>query len=248
LVEEEEEQLGVAEETDVELTEPLDENHEEWHTTIGDVFCIGGMVASIAMFWITLPLAPSLLGTHPVLLEAIRGSSSSMVTAGAFAEKGEASLALALIAGIVGLGFFNVFYWWGGRRYGNRLLDLYTQNNRRYKRWATRSERFLERWGALALIVQWFTPIPKALLWIGTGMSGLSLRLFLICNTIGCALWVGLMVGLGYTFSTPAVKVAKKISHYSLLITLGLVAVLVVMAVIQVQRQQRAIAADEQKS
>ena len=214
------------------------EDPEEWHTTIGDVLCIGGIALSIAQFWVTLFFVPSLLGTHPVLLELIRGSGTSMVTAGAFVHDGRASLLAAVPAGIIGLGFFNVFYWWGGRRYGNKLLDFFMQNNPRHKKWAVRSERFLAKWGGLALIIQYFTPIPKALLWIGTGMSGLSLRVFLLCNTIGCALWVGLMVALGYAIGHPAVSVAKKISHYSLIVTLGLVVVVFIVAFIRAARMQ----------
>jgi membrane-associated protein len=208
---------------------------EHWHTTIGDVLCIGGIVIAIIRAWVTLLFVAKLIGTRPVLLELIRGSSSSMVTGGAFARDGHASLTLAIIAG---LGFFNVFYWWAGRRYGNRVLAFYTQRNPRYQKWVARSERFLARWGGLALVVQWFQPIPNVLIYIGTGASGLPLWQFLICNTIGCALWVGLMVGLGYAIGHPAVSVAKQISHYSLIVTIAIVVVIFVVAFIRAARMQ----------
>ena len=204
-----------------------------------DVLCIGGIVVAVIRAWVTLAFVPKLLGTHPVLLELIRGSSSSMITGGAFARDGRASLVTAVAAGVVGLGFFNVFYWWGGRRYGNRILAFYTQRNQRYQSWVDRSERFLARWGGLTLIVQYYQPIPNALLYIGTGASGLPLWLFLVCNTIGCLLWVGLMVGLGYAIGHPAVSVAKTISHDALLATIALFVLVIIVAVIRAMREQR---------
>jgi membrane protein DedA with SNARE-associated domain len=195
-----------------------------------DVLCVGGIVVGIIRAWVTLAFVPKLLGTHPVLLEMLRGSTSSMVTAGAFARDGRASLVAAIAAGVLGLGFFSVFYWWAGRRYGNRVLAFYTQRNPRYERWVERSESFLARWGGLTLIVQYFQPIPNVLLYIGTGAAGLPLWQFVICNTIGCLLWVGLAVGLGYSIGHPAVHVAQQISHYSLYVTIGLVVVVMVYA------------------
>jgi len=229
-----------AEETPIEaaIDEITAEEPEEWHTTIGDVLCIGGIAFTAVRAIVTLFFVPSLIGSNPVLLEFLRGSGTSMLTAGAFARDGRTSLVLAIIAGIVGLGLLNVFYWWGGRRYGNRMLAIYTQYNPRYRRWIARSEKFLARWGGVALIVQYFQPIPNVLIYIGTGMSGLSLRMFVLCNTLGCALWVGLMVGLGYAVGHPAVSVAKKISHYSLLVTLGLIVVAFIFAFIRAARMQ----------
>jgi membrane-associated protein len=229
--------LVTDEQIETPIEEVLEEPAEEWHTTIGDVLCIGGIVLLVVRAWVTLLFVPKLIGSHPVWLELIRGSSSSMITAGAFARDGRASLTLAIIAGIIGLGFFDVFYWWAGRRYGNRVLAFYTKRNPRYKKWVARSEKFLARWGIVALIVQYYQPIPGVLIYIGTGASGLPLWQWFVGNTLGCALWVGLMVGLGYAIGHPAVSVAKTISHDALLATIALVAVTFVIAVVQARKQ-----------
>ena len=214
--------------------------HQPWHPTTGDILCIAGIALTIIRAWVSLLFVPKLIGTHPVWLELIRGSSSSMVTAGAFARDGHASLALAIVAGTFGLGFLDVFYWWGGRRFGNRLLAFYTQRNKRYEKWVLRSEKFLSRWGGVALIVQYFQPIPNVLIYIGTGASGLPLWMWFVCNTLGCLLWVGLMVGLGYAIGHPAVHVAKTISHDALYVTIALVIVVMVFAVVRAVREERA--------
>jgi membrane protein DedA with SNARE-associated domain len=215
------------------------EEHEQWHPTFADILCIGGIALTIIRAWVSLLFVGKLIGTHPVWLELIRGSSSSMITAGAFASVGRASLALAIIAGTFGLGFLDVFYWWGGRRFGNRLLAFYTQRNPRYEKWVVRSEKFLGRWGGLALVVQYFQPIPNVLIYIGTGASGLPLWMWFLCNTLGCLLWVGLMVGLGYAIGQPAVDIAKTISHYSLYTTIALVVVVMVFAGYRANRDYR---------
>lgn len=213
--------------------------HERWRPTTADILCLGGIAVAIIRAYVTLLFVASLLGTNPVLLEVLRGSSSSMVTAGAFARVGQASLPLALLAGVVGLAFFDVFYWWAGRRYGNRVMAFYTERNPRYARWVDRSERVIARWGGVALIVQYYQPIPSVLFYIGTGASGMALWFFLACDLLGTLLWVGLMVGLGYAIGHPAVSVAKSISHYSLIATIGLVAVVFVLAFIRAARAQR---------
>jgi membrane protein DedA with SNARE-associated domain len=222
-----------------DVSQPAAEESQRHHWTLPDILCVAGLAVSAIRVYATIPAIGPLLGTNPVLLELIRGSTSSMVTAGAFARVGRASLPLAVLAGIVGLGFFSVFYWWAGRRFGNRILGFYAKNNPRYARWIERSERFLARWGGLTLIVQYFQPIPNALLYIGTGAAGLPLWQFLVFNTIGCGLWVGLAVGLGYAIGNPAVHVAKQISHYSLYVTFGLIALVILYAFFRASRDQR---------
>jgi LPXTG-motif cell wall-anchored protein len=56
-----------------------------------------------------LPLVPSLVGSHPALLELLRGSATAIVTMGALARTGEANLWVAVLAGIPALIAFD----WG---------------------------------------------------------------------------------------------------------------------------------------
>ena len=52
-----------------------------------------------------------------------------MITMGAKARIGEASLFVAVIAAIPGLMMFNWIYWWAGRRWGKRALDFFLGNH-----------------------------------------------------------------------------------------------------------------------
>jgi membrane-associated protein len=56
----------------------------------------------------------------------------------------------------------------------------------------------------------------------------MRLAVFILCDIIGALLWASLLVGLGYALGHHAVNVAHAISHYSLILTLALVVVIVV--------------------
>ena len=47
-----------------------------------EIACVTAIAAKSLFAVALLPLTPSLLGTHPVLLEALRGSTSAMATGG----------------------------------------------------------------------------------------------------------------------------------------------------------------------
>jgi hypothetical protein len=83
-----------------------------------EIACVLGIAVKTVFSLALLPLGPSLLGTDPVLLEALRGSASAMASGGAFARVGEASLVLAVLAPLPTLLFATPFFWWAGRLWG----------------------------------------------------------------------------------------------------------------------------------
>jgi membrane protein DedA with SNARE-associated domain len=64
----------------------------------------------------------------------------------------------------------------------------------------------------------------------------MSLRRLVTLNLFATALCVGSNVGVGYWIGQSAVHVAKEISHYGLLVALGL---LVIMVVTTIRRDWR---------
>ena len=93
-----------------------------------EIACVTGIAVKTVFALALLPLTPSLLGTDPVLLEALRGSTSAMASGGAFARVGEASLVLAVLAPLPTLLFATPFFWWAGRLVGS-------QGGGRVERW-----------------------------------------------------------------------------------------------------------------
>jgi membrane-associated protein len=184
-----------------------------------EIACVTGIAAKTIFALALLPLAPSLLGTDPVLLEALRGSTSAMASGGAFARVGEASLVLAVLAPLPTLLFITPFFWWAGRLWGPKAAAMLGGNHPNAEKWAHRSGAHLERFGGLAVALAPYLPIPSSFIYAAAGWTGMSLRRFLAFDLLGMLSWIGLIVGLGYAVGHPAVRVAKAISHYALVAT-----------------------------
>ncbi|HEY1919164.1 MAG TPA: VTT domain-containing protein [Streptosporangiaceae bacterium] len=204
-----------------------------------DILCWAGITLSGLYYLVLLPFRASLVGTHPIALEILNGSTEAIVAAAAFARIGHGTLLVVMLASIPGLMKFDLLYWWAGRLWGERVIHLmFSKRGRstRYLGWA-------ERWGRWiiwpAMVLAPFLPIPTAIIYIIAGWSGMSLVTFLILDLIGSMMWAGLLAGLGYELGHRAVVVAQTISRYGLWISLGIVA-LIIVSQIRRARQLRA--------
>jgi membrane-associated protein len=192
------------------------------------------------LFW-----TPSLIGTHPLLLETLRGSTSSLVAGGAFASIGRASLVLALLLPLPTLMMSDPFVWWAGRLWGPEVIDLIAGRGAAQRRGVQIAMRLIERARSLAVVLAPVLPVPSVIIYAAAGWTGMKLRWFLLLDLIGTFGWVALMVGLGYALGHSAVNIAHAITHYSLLITIGLVVLSVAVAVWRASRETP-IAPEEQ--
>jgi membrane-associated protein len=201
-----------------------------------EIACVTGIAVKTVFALALLPLVPSLLGTDPVLLEALRGSTSAMAAGGAFARVGQASLLLAILAPLPTLLFVTPFFWWAGRLWGPAAASTLVGGHPKAERWAHRAGAQLERFGGLTVAVAPFLPVPSAVIYAAAGWTGMSLRRFMLFDTVGMLAWIGLIVGLGYAVGHPAVQIAKAISHYGLLATIALIAIAVPVAAFRARR------------
>jgi membrane protein DedA with SNARE-associated domain len=197
------------------------------------VICVTALALQGAYYYALLPAVPSLIGRDPVLLEALRGSTAAMVAGGAFARVGQASLLLALLAPFPTLLIGDPFVWWAGRLWGPDIARYLGARGPRGARRTRRAIRLLERYGSPAVLLAYFIPVPSALIYAAAGWTGMRLRRFLLLDVAGTALWVAVIVGLGYVLGRPAVRVAHAISHYSLLATIVIVALAVLYALLR---------------
>lgn len=186
------------------------------------------------------PLVPALIGSHPLLLEILSGSTLAEVTVGARSRLGDLPLWFAVAAGLPATMIFDWVFWWAGRRWGDRALHLLLGRGsspramaKREAR-AVRLERMAERYGPAGVVLAYYLPLPTVLIYAAAGLSGMRLRTFLALDLLGTLLWVGPVVGLGYTIGRPAVDVVRRVDHYSTLLTL-----VVVLVVIGVQARRR---------
>lgn len=206
-------------------------HHSLWPTgraETADKVLIGLLMATGAYGLALTPFAPSMLGPHPVLLEFLRGSTSAIILGGAHVRAGDASLPVVLFAGLVGCVMFDWLYWWAGARWGQPAIDLLLDGRPRTARLMVRLQAMMHRRGSWIVLVSYILPLPVTIIDVAAGWGGMSLRRFLLLDTLSALIWVSGMVGLGYAIGKPAVDVAKQISHYGLLI--GIALIVIVMA------------------
>jgi membrane protein DedA with SNARE-associated domain len=195
-------------------------------------------------YWLLLwPLVPALIGSHPLFLEIISGSTLADVTVGAHSRLGSPPLWFAIVAGIPGSMIFDPVFWWAGHRWGDRALHLFlgrVSSPRDLARRETRLrrlERTTRRFGPIAIVLAYYLPVPNVLIYAAAGLAGMRLRTFLILDMLGTLLVIGPAVVLGYSLGKPAVDVLNRIDHYSTIVT---IAVVVIVIGLQVWRNRPA--------
>jgi membrane-associated protein len=205
-----------------------------------DVACIGPIVLSIVYSYAGIPISPLLIGPHPVLLSALRGSEASMISAGSAVRVGMATWWQALLAPVPISMWVDPFFYWAGMRYGRRIRDFYARQDPRMARRIARGERFFARWGAWTIVAAPFLPVPTVLFYLAAGETRMPFALFLAADFLGTMLWIGLHVSLGYFLGERARAVADAISHYGLWFTFGLIGLVLVISFRNAWRAARA--------
>ena len=180
---------------------------------------------------------PFLLAHHDTLLEALAGSAVSIVTGGALARVDKASLLLSVLAPLSGILLSDIFLWWAGRRWGDRIVRAYVAKRPRSKRWIERADRWVLRHGVRTVALAYFLPVPNPLLYLSCGTAGMPLVVFLIGDVIGTLLWSGLLVALGWRIGRHAVDVVNAVNHYELIISSAVVVIAVAVRVVRRRHQ-----------
>lgn len=178
-----------------------------------DVLIIGPIVVNTIYYYAGLPLNALLLGTHPVLLELVRGSTASLIAAGAFARVGKAALLAALLAPVLISMWTDPCYFYAGRRYGRRIIEYYESNAPQWRKRIRRGEALFRRFGVGAVVLSPFLPL-SVVVYLVAGESGMPLVVFILADLAGNLLAIAMFVALGWFIGSPAVAVAQTITHY----------------------------------
>ena len=203
-----------------------------------DILCWGAITLSGLYYLALLPFRASLVGTHPLVSVLLNGSTEAIVSAAAFASKGHGSLVVLLIVGIIGTMKFDIIYWWAGRLWGERVIQLFSGRGKRSQKFVARVNRS-GRWLTWpAVVLSPFLPIPNALVYAAAGWTGMSWVTFLILDAIGTLAWAGTLAGLGWALGQHAVSVAQTVSKYGLWVSIAII-ILVVAGQMRSARAQR---------
>jgi membrane-associated protein len=207
-----------------------------------DIACWAAITLSGLYYLAILPFRASLVGTHPLILVLLNGSTEGIVSAAAFARVGHGSLFVVLLASVPGLMKFDIIYWFAGRLWGEKIIDVFAGRSQRQRRRAQKFVARVHRWGRWftwpAVIITPFLPIPNAIIYAVAGWTGMRWVTFLILDAIGSLAWAGMLAGLGYALGQHAVSVAQTVSKYGLWVSIAIV-VLVVAGQMRSARAQR---------
>ncbi len=207
-----------------------------------DIVCWAAITLSGLYYLVILPFRASLVGTHPLFLVLLNGSTEAIVSAAAFARVGHGSLVVVLLASVPGLMKFDIIYWWAGRLWGEKVLNLFAGRSERQRRRGRKFVARVNRWGRWftwpAVIIAPFLPVPNAIIYAVAGWTGMSWVTFLILDAIGSLSWAGLLAGLGWALGQHAVSVAQTVSKYGLWVSIAII-VLVVVGQMRGARTQR---------
>jgi membrane protein DedA with SNARE-associated domain len=204
-----------------------------------DFLCLGPILAKSIYYYAGIPLGTALQFTRPLYAELLRGSTISLIIAGAFASGGRLPLWAVLVAPIPITMLTDPFFYWAGRRYGRPLVGYLEKHDRRWHRRASRAERFFARWGLWTILFAYWLPVPNDLLYFGAGDARIPFLPFIVVDFIGTLSYVGLWVALGFIIGKPAENVADAVGQYSGRITIALIVVIFAISALSAWRGGR---------
>lgn len=204
-----------------------------------DVLIVAPIIVNSIYYYAGLPLNALFIGTRPVFLELIRGSTVSMISAGGFARVGKAFLPATLLAPILISMWTDPCYFFAGRRYGRRILEYYERNDPRWRKRIARAERFFRRFGVWTIVFAPFLPVPNAIFYVAAGEAGMSFLVFIVADLVGTLLYIATFVAAGWFAGQHAVDVAQTITHFAGWSILATIAVIVVWSIWSTVRTQR---------
>lgn len=110
---------------------------------------------------------------------------------------GVSALAVAILASTLG----DYAWYWGGRRYGHRVLKLLCRVSLSPDTCVRRSELSFQRWGVASLVLAKFVPGISTVAPPIAGALGIRPLTFLLFNGAGSALWAGAGIAAGVLFN-----------------------------------------------
>jgi len=194
-----------------------------------DVCCLFAIAVSAGYALVTIPLTPALIASHPVLLELLTGSTSSIVAAGAFSDvESKLQLALVVAAALPGLMRFDWVFWWAGRLWGHQIVEKLSRRSPRAAALAGAIEA-RGRWfaGPLVALAAFLPDGVSTAIYAAAGWTGLPLIPFLLFDALGSAAFTTLAALGGYLLGSEGVTLANLISRYAIVTVCVLVAAMI---------------------
>jgi membrane protein DedA with SNARE-associated domain/rhodanese-related sulfurtransferase len=136
------------------------------------------------------------------------------MTAGAFAKKGEVSIALVLCVAVIGSLGGDLLWFEAGRRWGSRIMRVIFAFSSDPQHSALKAREVFGRLGLCTLFIAKFVPGLDGVTPPLAGLEGASRITFLAYDAIGSLLYAAAYVGCGYLFAEQFESVAASMARF----------------------------------
>ena len=176
---------------------------------------IAGWIATLGAVWVYAPLFLIIFIETGVVVMPFLPGDSLLFAAGVFANGGGLSLVplLATVWAAAILGDqcnFMIGHFFGERIIASGKVKSLTPER------IEKSQKFLDKWGPLAVFLGRFFPFIRTFVPFLSGMGGMHWRHFVVWNVLGGITWSSLFTLLGYFFGgVPFVQ-----EHFELVLVL----------------------------
>ena len=159
-----------------------------------------------------------------------------LMTAGTLATRNGHQVSEIILAGVGGSLIAELAWYWGGRRYGRRVLGLLCRMSLSPDFCVRQTETVFLKAGPWSLLFTKFFPALSTISVAMAGVTGMSLPVFLLLNGMGAFLFVGVSVVLGRIFQDAITNILLVLAEIG---KLGALFVLVVLALYLLARWRR---------
>lgn len=125
----------------------------------------------------------------------------TLVVTGAMAVQDRYPVYLLLLVAVVASLIADVLWYFAGRRYGRRVMDILCRVSLSLDSCVRQTEYRFGRWGAPGLLIAKFIPGFASLASVLAGTTGTTLTAFILFDALGTVLWAGSAISIGFLFS-----------------------------------------------
>ncbi len=121
-----------------------------------------------------------------------------MPPAGYWAAKGQMSLPVALVCGVVGSVIGALANYYGAQLIGRPLIQRYGKYVLLSEKNLLRSEKFFMEHGEISTLIGRLFPVIRHLISIPAGLHRMPLPKFILYTAVGAAVWCAILTWIGY--------------------------------------------------
>lgn len=145
--------------------------------------------------WLPLIMVVFAAAETTAFLSILIPSTAVLVAVGALAATGAVAFWPLWAGAALGALIGSTFSYWLGRRYGSTFLTMRPLKD--HPEMVDKTRAAFDRYGPVTILVGHFTTVFRPVVFLLSGMSGMTLPRFLFWNALGCVAWAFLIPKLG---------------------------------------------------